>query len=441
MKQSLHRRQFIRQAAFASIAAGLAAHNATAAIFSKSKPKKAAPSANDKLNIGVIGTANRAAANIQGVMHENIVALCDVDENLLSAAGLKFPKAAKYTDFRDLLDHRHLDAVVVSTPDHTHAIATVMALKAGLHVYSEKPLTRTVSEARIVRETARGKQLATQMGTQIHAGTNYRRVVEQVQSGAIGAVNEAHVWAGATYRAYERAIEIVPVPAHLHYDLWLGPAQYRPYHPEYLPAKWRNWWAFGGGTLSDFGCHYMDLPFWALSLESPLTVEAEGPLPHKEGPPQLQKVRYEFGARGEQPPVKLTWYQGGLRPPHFEQGLLPKWGNSGVLFIGSKGMLIADYGKHQLLPESVFAGFHPPTPFIPDSIGHHKEWTEACKHGGGTTCNFEYAGNLTEAVLLGNVSHRLGGKKLEWDSVAMKAANCPEADEFIQHDYRRGWRL
>lgn len=438
MKPQSNRRQFVRRAALAGAAAVAAANTAPAASFFKRKSKE--PSASEKLNIGVIGTANRAMANIEGVAHENIAALCDVDENFLAAAAQKFPKAAKYTDFRGLLGHRGLDAVVISTPDHTHAVAAVAALQAGLHVYCEKPLTRTVSEARIVRETAKGKDLVTQMGTQIHAGANYRRVVELIQTEAIGRVSEVHVWVGTVYKAQARPIEIVPVPAHLHYDLWLGPALYRPYHPDYLPFKWRNWWAFGGGTLADFGCHYMDLPFWALGLTQPLTVESEGPLPHPEGPPEWQIVRYEFPARGAQPPVRLTWYQGPRRPPHFEQGLLPKWGN-GVLFIGEKGMLIADYGKHQLLPESVFAGFQPPAPFIPDSIGHHKEWTEACKNGGGTTCNFEYAGNLTEAALLGNVSHRLGGKKLEWDAKQLKAVNCPEADEFIQHHYRRGWRL
>ena len=433
-----NRRRFLGQAALT--AAGLASANASAISLFKKKAKPSAEPANNKLNIGCIGTANRAMADILGVAHENIAALCDVDENYLNAAAQKWPKAKKYTDFRDLLDQNDLDAVVVGTPDHTHAICTVMALKAGLHVYSEKPLTRTVSEARIVREAARGKNLVTQMGTQIHAGNNYRRVVELIQSEAIGQVNEVHVWVGAVYHPYPYPKEIVPVPAYLHYDLWLGPAQYRPYHPTYIPNKWRNWWAFGGGALSDFGCHYMDLPFWALGLQAPLTVEAEGPLPDIQGPPENQMVHYTFGARGDQPPVKLTWYQGQLRPPHFEQGLLPKWG-SGVLFIGSKGMLISDYGKHQLLPEASFAGYQPPAPFIPDSIGHHKEWTEACKHGGGTTCNFEYAGNLTEAVLLGNVSHRLGGKKLEWDSAKLKATNCPEADAFIQHEYRRGWRL
>jgi predicted dehydrogenase len=436
MKPQLNRRQFLRKSAVAG-AAGLAASPASAAFFKRQGREQ---SANDKLNIGVIGTANRALGNIRGVEGENIVALCDVDENFLAAAALRFPKAAKFVDFRDLLDHRGLDAVVISTPDHTHTVATVAALKAGLHVYCEKPLTRTVSEARIVRETARGKGLATQMGNQIHAGTNFRRVVELIQTDAIGPVHEVHVWVGTVYQAMPRPIEIVPVPAYLHYDLWLGPAQYRPYHPDYVPFKWRHWWAFGGGTLADFGCHYMDLPFWALGLQHPLTVESEGPLPHPEGPPEWQIVRYDFPARNQQPPVRLTWYQGPRRPPHFDQGILPKWGN-GVLFIGAKGMLIADYSKHQLLPESTFAGFQPPTPFIPDSIGHHAEWIQACKHGGGTTCNFEYGGLLTEAVLLGNVSHRLGGRRIEWDAAQLKATNLPEADRFLQHDYRRGWRL
>lgn len=439
MSNRLNRRQFVSQAGLAGAVAGLGATTAPAASFFKRKAKELSP--NDKLNIGVIGTANRALANLRGVGHENIVALCDVDENFLAAAAKEFPKAAKFSDFRDLIDHRGLDAVVVSTPDHTHAVATAAALKSGLHVYCEKPLTHTVSEAREIRNLAAGRpELATQMGNQIHASNNYRRVVELIQNGVIGPVTEVHVWVGAEYPGTGAPTEIVPVPAHLHYDLWLGPAPYRPYHPVYLPFKWRNWWDFGGGTLADFGCHYMDLPFWALGLKQPKTVQSEGPAPHPNGPPEWQIVRYEFPSQAASPGVKLTWYQGKVRPPQFDQGLLPKWGN-GVLFIGSQGMLIADYGKHQLLPESVYAGFQPPPPFIPDSIGHHKEWTEACKHGGGTTSNFEYAGNLTEVVLLGNVSHRLGGKLLEWDPVKLRATNCPEADAFIQHEYRRGWRL
>lgn len=396
-------------------------------------------SANEKLNIAMVGTANQAGWNLSQVASQNIVALCDVDEKFLDAAAQKYPSAKKYNDFRRLLDQKGIDAVVIGTPDHTHAVVTVAALKSGRHVYCEKPLTHTVSECRIVRETARKQKRVTQMGTQIHAGNNYRRVVELIQSGAIGAVREVHTWVGATYGGKHRPTETPPVPSNLHYDLWLGPVEERPYSPEYLPFQWRNWWAFGGGALADFGCHHMDLPHWALDLRTPLTVEAEGPALDPECPPVWLIVRYEYPARGEKPPVKLTWYHGGKRPPQFAEGKLPKWGD-GNLFIGEKGMLLASYDKNVLLPEQDFADYKRPEPFIKNSIGHHKEWIEACKNGGTTTCNFDYSGALAEAVLLGNVAFRTG-KKLEWDPVGLKAKNSPEADQFIQHHYRKGWKL
>jgi predicted dehydrogenase len=228
------------------------------------------------------------------------------------------------------------------------------------------------------------------------------------------------------------------VPPGLHYDLWLGPIPPVPYHPEYLPFKWRNWWAFGGGGLADFGCHYMDLPHWALDLRGPLTVESEGPEVSPVSPPLWQIVRYEYPARGEQPPVKLTWYHGGKHPEQAEP--LLKDFASGVLFVGEKGQLVSDYGKHKLLPEKDFEGFKRPEPFIAKSIGHHREWIEAIKSNGKTTCNFDYSGALTEAVLLGNAAYR-SGKKLEWDDAAMKVKNTADADKFIQHEYREGWSL
>ncbi|HMC26869.1 MAG TPA: Gfo/Idh/MocA family oxidoreductase [Verrucomicrobiae bacterium] len=396
-------------------------------------------SANEKLNIAMVGTANQAGWDLSQVASQNIVALCDVDDKFLDAAAQKYPSAKKYNDFRRLLDQKAIDAVVIGTPDHTHAVATVAALKSGRHVYCEKPLTHTLSECRIVRETARKQKRVTQMGTQIHAGNNYRRVDELIQSGAIGSVREVHTWVGASYGGKQRPTETPPVPSNLHYDLWLGPVEERPYSPEYLPFQWRNWWAFGGGALADFGCHHMDLPHWALDLRAPLTVEAEGPALDAECPPVWLIVRYEYPARGEKPPVKLTWYHGGKRPPQFAEGKLPKWGD-GNLFIGEKGMLLASYDKNVLLPEQDFADFKRPEPFIKNSIGHHKEWIEACKNGGATTCNFDYSGALTEAVLLGNVAFRTG-KKLEWDPIRLKAKNCPQADQFIQHHYRKGWKI
>lgn len=405
--------------------------------------------ANSKLNIAAIGVAGRGGADVEGVASENLVALCDVDHKYAAPMFEKFPNAKKYKDFRRMLDeiHGRIDAVVIGTPDHTHAPAGVMAMKMGKHCYCEKPLTRDVYEARVMATLANEKKLVTQMGTQIHAEANYRRVVELVQSGAIGTVGEVHVWMGAnlngpavpTDRSQPDApTEQPPVPADLDWDLWLGPAAYRPYSPSYAPFQWRYWWNFANGQLGDFFCHYCDLAFWALKLRAPTTVEAEGPL-HPESTAKWTIAKQQYPARGDLPPVALTWYNGGPYPAFLKERNIPAWG-SAVLFIGSKGMLISDYGKHQLLPEDKFADFQRPAPFIPDSIGHHAEWIQACKTGGSTTCNFDYSGALTEAALLCNVALRTG-EKLTWDAKSLKAVNCAKADAFIRREYRKGWTL
>ncbi len=429
MQSQINRRQFLQTTGLTAAGIGLFGQGA----LGKSH------SPNEKLNIGVIGVANRGGANLNGVAGENIVGLCDVDENYLAAAAKEFPKAKRYNDFRKLLERNDLDAVVVSTPDHCHANATMTALKSGRHVYCEKPLTHTVSEARMVAETAQKHNRVTQMGTQIHAGNNYRRVVELIRTGAIGKVREVHCWVGSVWSGHGREINHPPVPDYLHWDLWLGPAEHHQYSPAYAPGSWRAFWDFGGGAMADMGCHHMDLPFWALDLRHPSTISADGPPAHPEFAPRWQIVDFEFPPRGAQPPVHLTWYNGNKRPHYFAEGKLPEWGN-GTLFVGEKGMLLADYGKHVLLPEEKFADFKPPEPFIPDSIGHHQEWIQACKTGGSTTCHFGYSGALTETVLLGNVSYRLG-KKLRWDPLRLEAINAPEAQELIQHHYRQGWQL
>lgn len=433
MNWHISRRAFLRQTALGLGGLGIAN-------FSIAAARKVSP--NEKLNIGAIGVANRAGANLAGVSSQNIVALCDVDDGYLAAAAKRHPGAKTYHDFRRLLDQPDLDAVLVGTADHTHAVAAVAALNRGLHVYCEKPLTRTISECRAVMEAAKKNQRVTQMGTQIHADTNYRRVVELVRSGVIGSVAEVHVWVNVSYPDDRLPRTGVPIPESLHYDLWLGPVPERPYSPDYHPGSWRRWWAFGGGGLADFGCHYMDLPHWALELRSPLSAEIiEGKPPHPESIPSGFKLRYQYPARGEQPPVKLTWYHGGRTPGPdvLPAELVPNW-RSGVLFIGSKGNLLADYSRRQLLPEARFKDFVAPAPTIPDSIGHHEEWILACKTGGPTTCNFDYSGSLTEAVLLGNVAYR-AQSKIEWDSKNLKATNCPAAAEFIHHQYRKGWQL
>lgn len=408
-----------------------------------------ADSPNEKLNIAGIGVGGRGAGDVNGSAHENIVALCDVDEKRAAQTFQRYPKAKQFKDFRKMLDeiHGQIDAVVIGTPDHTHAPAGVMAMKLGKHCYCEKPLTHSVYEARVMADVARENKLVTQLGTQIHAGTNYRRVVELVQSGAVGTVREVHVWLGANFKGLAKPTntsqpdapsDTPPVPETLDWDLWLGPAAYRPYHPTYAPFGWRYWWNFANGQLGDFFCHYCDLAFWALKLRHPASVEAEGPV-HPESAARWTIAKQEYPARGDLPPVTLNWYNGGPYPAFVKEKKIPQWG-SAVLFIGSDGMLISDYGRHQLLPEEQFADFKRPEPFVPDSIGHHREWTEACKTGGPTTCNFDYSGALTEAALLCNVALRTG-KKLDWDAKNLKAIGCPEADAFIQREYRKGWTL
>jgi hypothetical protein len=411
---------------------------------------------NERLNLAVIATGGRGGGNLASVESENIVALCDVNEACLTPAVARHPRAKKFADFRKLYDHaKHFDAVVVSTPEHAHAFATLPALQLGKHVYCEKPLTHDVWEARIIRETAAKAKVATQMGTQIHAGDNYRRVVELIQSGAIGPVREVHVWVSRAWGrqtaeeakkandivfVQERPAAVQKPPKGLDWDLWIGAAPWRPYNEVYFPGpKWYRWWDFGNGTMSDLGSHWIDLPFWALKLDHPLSIEASGPPAHAEIAPASMQATYQYGARGDLPPVQLTWYQGNCKPKQLKERTIPAW-DSGVLFIGDKGMLLSDYGRHVLLPEEQFKDFKRPDPFIPASLGHHAEWIHACKTGAPTTCNFEYAGWLTEANHLGNVAYRVG-KRIEWDAVNLRVTNAPEAAPYIRREYRKPWKL
>ena len=407
-----------------------------------------AGSPNERLALGYVGVANRAAANLGATANlkdlVEVAALCDVDANYLGAAHKRHPRARTYHDFRRMLEREKLDAVVVSTPDHCHAVATAAALRSGRHVYCEKPLARTVGECRVVRQLAKQHGLKTQLGTQIHAGSNYRRVVELVQTGAIGPVREVHVWVNASYGGKDAPAARPPVPPHLDWEQWLGPVPWHPYSPEYAPKTWRNWWDFGSGALGDFGCHFMDLPHWALHLRAPRTVEVvDGPPVHPDSTPPWLILRYEYPARQRDgrplPPVTLFWYHGG-RKPDLLTAEQKKYFRSGVYFVGERGNLLADYGRRQLLPEERFADFTPPPPFIPDSVGHHREWVEAIRHGGTTTCNFDYSGALAEAVLLGNVAYRLN-QRIEWDSDRLKVTNCPDAGRYLHPVYRPGWAL
>lgn len=400
-------------------------------------------SPNEKLNIGVIGVGGRGEANLKSVAVENIVALCDVDEAILAKAAAAFPRAEKYSDVRRLIEAKGLDAVVISTPDHCHASAASMALRAGLHVYCEKPLTRTIDEARVLaRLSARQPRLATQMGTQGHSMDGTRRFVELVRSGAIGPIREVHAWTDRPIwpQGLERPAETPAIPAGLHWDLWLGPAPDRPYHPAYLPFKWRGWWGFGTGALGDMACHLLDAGYWALGLEHPVSIEAEGPPVSTESAPVWSVIRWAFPARGALPPVRLTWYDGGRRPPAELFEAEPIAAN-GTLFVGDRGKIYSRdpySASFVLLPKARFAAFEPPAPSIPNAPEHHEEWIRACKTGSPTGSHFRYAASLTETVLLGNLAYR-AGRKLEWDAQAMRVTNVPDANALLWPEYRKGW--
>jgi len=397
-------------------------------------------SPNEKLNLACIGVANKGAHNINelAAVGENIVALCDVDSVFLGQMAEKHPKATKYVDFRQMLDkEKNIDAVVVSTPDHTHAIPVMWSLRRGYDVYCEKPLAHSVYEVRQMRNLAAEKKAVTQMGTQIHAGDNYRRVVEIVESGQLGPVTRVHVWINNTNRHGVRVAEGTP-PKTVDYDLWIGPAPMRPYHESHFHFNWRYWWDFGNGTLGDFGCHYMDLPFWALDLRYPTSVEGQGERTGQgdNDVPDNMRVEYHFPARGERPPVHLTWYHGDWKPDWAKE--YDK--SAAVLFEGEKGKLLADYGTLKYFMDDGKQP-EPPKQTIPNSKGHWKEFADACRTRGETTCNFDYSGALAEAVLLGNVSYRAGQQKLEWDPEALRATNTSDADAYLRREYRKGWSL
>ena len=414
-------------------------------------PRQIPPS--EKVNIAGIGVGGRGGGDIEALSSQNIVALCDVDWHQAAGTFRRHPNARKYKDFRVMLDKedKNIDAVMVATPDHVHAVASMAAIKRGKHVYCEKPLTHSVYEARMVTEAAREHKVATQMGNQGQAEEPTRLMCEHIWDGAIGPVREVHVWTDRPLNGLSKVYwpqgvgrpeDTPPVPETLDWDMWLGPAPQRPYHPAYAPFRWRGWWDFGTGALGDIGCHRID-PIWrALKFKAPVSVEASCTLVNNETYPVASMVTYHFGARGDMPPVKLTWYDGGLRPPRppeLEAG--QQMGTNGILFVGDKGKML------ELIPESLRKEYGKPPKMLERSPGHHQEWIDACKGGKPAGSNFNHAGPLAEAVLLGNVALRPAMKekltrvRLLWDSANMKITNIPEANQYLHRQYRQGWSL
>lgn len=403
----------------------------------------------EKLNIAAVGSGGMGASNINACSDsgENIVALCDVDDDRAKDTFNRYPKARKWKDFRKMLDEqKDIDAVIVATPDHTHAVAAMAAMRRGKHVYVQKPLTRTVYEARMLTEAARKYKVATQMGNQGHSGDGVRLICEWIWDGAIGPVREVHAWTNRPIwpQGIDRPSDTPPVPPTLDWDLWVGPSPMRPYHSCYLPFAWRGWLDFGCGALGDMACHLLDPVFSALKLKYPISVEACATNVNKETFPIASIVRYQFPARGDMPPVKLNWFDGGMKPPRPEE-LEPGRKMTSVIFIGDKGKLMCgEYGDNpRIIPESKMKEYKRPPETLPRIEGghHEKNWIRACKGGEPACSNFDYSGPFTEAVVMGNLAIRRLGEKLLWDGANMKVTNDDEANKFVKQPCREGWSL
>jgi len=443
--KSISRREFMGGAAAAAMAFTVIPSN----VFAQP------PS--EKLNVASIGAGGMGSGNTRAAADSgaNIVALCDVDWDRASDTFKRFPDARKYKDFRVMLDKedKNIDAVIVATPDHVHAIASIAAMKRGKHVYCQKPLTRLVAEARAMTETARKYKVVTQMGNQGHSGNGVRDICEWIWAGVIGEVREVHAWTNRPVwpQGIDRPGEVHDIPDTLDWDLWLGPAPRRPYNKIYAPFNWRGWWDFGGGALADMACHVLDPVFWALKLKYPTSVEACCTPVNNETFPLASIVHYEFPAREGMPAVKVHWYDGGLkpeRPEALEPGRPINQASSNVLFIGSKGVLrCGEYGDNpQLLPFERMREFSknkPPQTLKRITTSHEGNWIEACKTGGQATSHFDYSGPLTEMVTMGNLAIRPEnvGKKLEWDGENMRVTNDEKANDYVHPHYRDGWTL
>ena len=416
----------------------------------------------ERLNVAGIGAGGMGGGDIATVarLGANIVALCDVDDERAQGSFNAFPKARRYKDFRVMLEKEsnNIDAVTVGTPDHIHAVASMAAIRAGKHVYCQKPLTHTLFECRELTQAARKAGVMTSMGNQGHASEGSRLTNEWLQAGVIGEVGEVHVWSDRAGKLWKQGIgrpaDTPSCPATLDWNLWLGPIRERPYHPAYAPVSWRGWRDFGTGALGDMGCHIIDHPVWALNLGAPSSVEArttldgtllEGNKLNFETYPVAAIITYEFPARGSLPPVRMTWYDGGLMPPTPAEmpGSSQRLPDNGVLYVGSKGKMY--HGSHGGMPQLLPAALHEQAKGVAKTIerspGHYEEWVLACKGGKKPVANFDYSGPLTETVLLGVLAMRAPGTRLEWDSKNLKVKNAPEVNQYVHTEYRNGWTL
>lgn len=410
---------------------------------------------NEKLNIAGIGVGGMGAGDISNVAPgNNLVALCDVDTRRSAQTYEKFPGAKQYRDFRKMFDEmeKSIDAVVVATPDHSHAVAAMAAIKRGKHVYCEKPLAHSVYEVRQLMKAAKEHKVVTQLGNQGHSFETIRQFCEWIWDGAIGKVHTIHCGCSAVNSGIDQLPQLKEkheVPETLQWDLWLGPAQWRPYHPTYLPGSWRGWVPFGNGTVGDWACHVVDPVFWALDLGAPTTIRAQvkdyDPKTQGDAFPKGEVITYEFPASSKRGPVTMHWYSGTEkipRPAELESD--KKAVDTGAVVIGDKGTIL--YGSHgaggvRLIPEAKMKDYKQPDKTIPRVKTHHQDWLQAIRSGGKSGSDFSYGGPLTELAMLGVIAIKLPGMKLEWDAKAIRFKNSAEANRLIKPQYRKGWKL
>ncbi len=431
--RSLSRRAVLKRAALAAGSAVVVPLVVPPSILGKYAPS-------NRLNLAVIGLGGQGGVNLRAGKDQNIVALCDVDDKRAGTAYDRFPKAQKFTDFRKLFDavENHIDGAVISTPDHSHFHPAYWAMQRGKHVYLEKPLAHNVWEIRTLTKLAAEKKIATQLGAQRHTLEGLRRGVEIVKAGTLGTITEVHSWMGGGRGMPDIPTQKEEIPATLDWDLWLGPAEDRPYSKAYVPYNWRFWWDFGTGDAGNWGCHILDIPYWALGLKYPTKVEASGPAPDKQRTPKSLSARFEFPATHQRPAVVVHWHQG---TPQAAKELGVKLDSFNNLFIGADGKLLCGFGKqYMLLPEKKFAGFQLPASTIPKSPGFHNEWFQACQGGAPATCNFDYSGPMAESVILANVAYRVQGG-FEWDAATLTPKGNPAAQQYIREPFRKGWQI
>ncbi|CAN5451595.1 Gfo/Idh/MocA family oxidoreductase [soil metagenome] len=398
-----------------------------------------AAGANEKLNIVCVGIGGQGTGNVKAAAAHTLIGLCDVDSVRAGKVFETYPNVKRFVDFRKMFDEleKQIDAVVVSTPDHTHFHPAYWALQRGKHLYLEKPMAHNVWEVRKLTDLAREKKIATQLGNQRHAIPNMARVVELIRAKAIGDVTEVHSWIG-TSRGDWKDPDHPATPATLNWDLWVGPAKDHGYSPQFAPYNWRFFWDYGTGEAGNWGCHILDIPFWALGLKYPTKVSATNAKPDPMKTPSAMATHLEFPAVGSRKAVTLHWYQG--KPSILkEKGIDEK--NINNVFIGTDGILAAGFAEHKLYPVEKFKDYKAPEKSIPASPGFHKEWLAACKGGPAATCNFDYTGPMSETVLLANVAFRAGGKAFEWDATTMTAKGNDAVAPLLKEEFRKGWEI